>query len=107
MRFFAKRIVPPLAGDAVKARQDTAIDDYSATCSGSENNSKNHAGTGSGSNDGFGEGKAIGIIRHENLGSGQALQILHNRTTVQAGCVRVFEQSGGWFDRAGRANADF
>jgi hypothetical protein len=87
MRFSAKRIVPPLAGDAMQALQDTAMDDYSAACSGSENNAKNHAGTGSGSNDGFGEGKAVGVIRHENLGSCQALQILRNRTTVQAGRV--------------------
>jgi hypothetical protein len=40
----------------MQALQDTAMDDYSAACSGSENNAKNHAGTGSGSNDGFGEG---------------------------------------------------
>ena len=87
MRFSAKRIVPPFAGDAVKARQDTAMNDHSAACSGSENNAKNHAGTGSDANNRFGERKAVGVICHENLGSGQALQVLHNRTTVQAGCV--------------------
>ena len=73
--------MPPLAGDALAAVQDPAVDDDASADPGAEDDAEEDAGPASGAKAGLGEGEAVGVVGH-----------LHPAAEIGG---QVVEQGGG------------
>ena len=98
--------MPPLAGDAVGAGQDMAVNDDAGTSAGADDDPEYHRRTGSGAIRGFREGETVGVIADPQLALQQGLQVLKNRLAVEVHRIGVLEQAGGPGNGARRADAD-
>ena len=72
MRFSGDLIMPPLAGDTVDTIEHFAANNNSAADTRAENETVNDLSPFAGAEDRLREGKAIGIIGHENFASQNA-----------------------------------
>jgi hypothetical protein len=74
----------------MQTRQDAAVNNDSTADACSKNDSKNNRGLNCRPDEGFGEGKAIGIVCHQNPGASEAFQILPERPGIQTKRVGIF-----------------
>jgi hypothetical protein len=68
----------------MQAGEYATVDNNPSPDTRSENDSEYNARAGCRSNEGFREGKAVGVICHQNPATSQPFQILQDRPIVQA-----------------------
>lgn len=96
--------MPPLAGNAVAAAHDLAVDDDPAAHAGAEDDAENVVGAGSGAVDRFGKSETVGIVGQPDFTLEHGLQVAAQGLADQAGGIGVLDQAA--MLRFGTRNAD-
>jgi hypothetical protein len=97
--------VAPLAGDAVGAVDQAAVDHEAAAATGAQNDREGDLGARRGAVDGFGQGQAVGVVGQANVAPQRGGQVLAEGAAVQVDGVGIAHDPGGGRDRAGQADA--
>ena len=95
----------PLAGDALAAVQDPAVDDDAPADPGAEDDAEEDAGPAAGAEAGLGEGEAVGVVGHLHPAAEIGGQVVEQGAAVEAGGVGVLQGPGAGVQHAGGADA--
>jgi hypothetical protein len=101
-----QRIMPPLAGNEVGARQSTSSYDDATAHAGPPDDPENHVGAGSGAITRFGQGEAVGIVVEPDLALQGGREVGAKRLTDQPNGIRVLDQPRIRSHGARNADAD-
>ena len=100
-----QRVVAPLAGQAVRARQHPAVDRDAGAGAGAQDHREDDAEAGARAVGGFRQRQAVGVVGQCHRLAQQGHQVLLQRPAVQAGGVAVLHQAARR-QCARRADAD-
>ena len=96
----------PLAGHAVAALDQPAVDHQTPAAAGAEDDGEDHRAVRARAVHGFGQGHAVGVVGHAHGTLQPPLQIVMQRKAVQPDAVGVAHQARHRRDRAGHADPD-
>ena len=101
-----QRVVSPLAGDAVGAGEDVAVDDDARADAGAEDDAEHDCCTCRCAVRRFGKREAVGVVADLHLALQQGFEVLQDGLAVEHDRVGVLEAAGCAGERAGRADAE-
>ena len=101
-----QRVVAPLAGDGVRARQHPTVHDHAATRAGADDHAEHAARAGSRTVDRFGQREAVGVVGAAHLAPEPCRQVGGEGVTDEPGGVGVLDQTGRRRDHARHPDPD-
>ena len=101
-----ERVVPPLAGDRVRAGEDPAVHDDSAARAGPDDDAEDARGSGGRAVARLGEGEAVRVVGEADVAAEEAGEVGAERAAEEPGGVRVLHEAGCGGDRPGHSDAD-
>ena len=96
----------PLAGDAVGAFDEAALDRDAAADAGAQDRAEHHLGPGGRAVDRLGQGEAVGVVGETDLAAERGHDVAVERLAVEAGGVGVLDQPRRRRQRARHADPD-